>query len=102
MPAAYGLVARLPMEITPILVMADDDGVSDVISLLSHLVAICVIRLRCSGGNPRSGSPGSDDDGAFGVVCVGERSNFKNYPTHTQDHGDGIATKGESVVHVPS
>ena len=28
---------------------------------------------------------------------VGERSNFKKIPTHTQDHGDGIATRGESV-----
>ena len=33
---------------------------------------------------------------------VGERSNFKKFPTYTQDHGDGIATRGESVVHVPS
>ena len=32
---------------------------------------------------------------------VGKRSNFKKIPTHTQDHGDGIATRGESVVHVP-
>ena len=31
------------------------------------------------------------------VVLVGERSNFKKFPTHTQDHGDGIATGGESV-----
>ena len=23
-------------------------------------------------------------------------------PTYTQDHSDGIATRGESVVHVPS
>ena len=22
------------------------------------------------------------------VVVVGERSNFENFPTHTQDHGD--------------
>ena len=35
-------------------------------------------------------------------ITVGERSNFKKIPTHTQDHGDGIATRGESVVHVPS
>ena len=28
---------------------------------------------------------------------VGERNNFKKNPTHTQDHGDGIATRGESV-----
>ena len=27
----------------------------------------------------------------------GERSNFKKIPTHTQDHGDDIATRGESV-----
>ena len=33
---------------------------------------------------------------------VGEHSNFKKIPTYTQDHGDGIATRGESVVHVPS
>ena len=26
-----------------------------------------------------------------------ERSNFKKFPTHTQDHGDDIATRGESV-----
>ena len=26
----------------------------------------------------------------------------KKIPTHTQDHGDVIATRGESVVHVPS
>ena len=26
----------------------------------------------------------------------------KKIPTYTQDHGDGIATRGESVVHVPS
>ena len=32
-----------------------------------------------------------------GLKCVGERSNFKKIPTHTQDHGDGIATRGESV-----
>ena len=31
------------------------------------------------------------------VDIVGERSNFKKIPTHTQDHGDGIATRGESV-----
>ena len=31
------------------------------------------------------------------VTSVGERSNFKKFPTHTQDHGDGIATRGESV-----
>ena len=30
-------------------------------------------------------------------TSVGERSNFKKIPTHTQDHGDGIATRGESV-----
>ena len=35
-------------------------------------------------------------------ATVGERSNFKKFPTHTQDHGDGIATRGESVVYVPS
>ena len=35
-------------------------------------------------------------------LIVGERSNFKKIPTHTQDHGDGIATRGESNVHVPS
>ena len=34
-----------------------------------------------------------DDDSRTGVdtanvKIVGERSNFKNYPTHTQDHGD--------------
>ena len=34
--------------------------------------------------------------------AVGERSNFKKIPTHTQDHGNDIATRGESVVHVPS
>ena len=33
---------------------------------------------------------------------VGERSNLKKIPTYTQDHGDGIATRGESVVYVPS
>ena len=26
----------------------------------------------------------------------------KKIPTHTQDHGDGIATRGKSVVYVPS
>ena len=26
---------------------------------------------------------------------VGERSNFKTFLTHTQDHGDDIATRGE-------
>ena len=31
------------------------------------------------------------------IISVGERSNFKKIPTHTQDHGDGIATRGESV-----
>ena len=36
------------------------------------------------------------------VRIVGERSNFKKIPTHTQDHGDGIATRGESDVHIPS
>ena len=30
-------------------------------------------------------------------TAVGERSNFKKFPTHTQDHGDGIATRGESI-----
>ena len=30
---------------------------------------------------------------------VGERSNFKKNPTHTQDHGDGIATRGEVYLH---
>ena len=33
----------------------------------------------------------------LGDVPVGERSNFKKFPTHTQDHVDGIATRGESV-----
>ena len=28
---------------------------------------------------------------------VRERSNFKKNPTYTQDHGDGIAMRGESV-----
>ena len=36
------------------------------------------------------------------ITFVGERSNFKKIPTHTQDHGDGIATRGESDVYVPS
>ena len=44
--------------------------------------------------------------GVTGIVPgppdVGERSNFKKIPTHTQDHGDGIAMRGESVVYVPS
>ena len=31
------------------------------------------------------------------IYTVGERSYFKKFPTHTQDHGDGIATRGESV-----
>ena len=30
--------------------------------------------------------------------AVGERSNFKNFPTHTQDHGDDIATRGECCL----
>ena len=30
-------------------------------------------------------------------ATIGERSNFKKIPTHTQDHGDDIATRGESV-----
>ena len=30
--------------------------------------------------------PGSD-------ATVGEHSNFKKFPTHMQDHGDGIATR---------
>ena len=34
--------------------------------------------------------PGSD-------ATIGEYSSFKKIPTHTQDHGDGIATRGESV-----
>ena len=34
--------------------------------------------------------PGSD-------TTVGERSNFKKIPTYTQDHGDDITTRGESV-----
>ena len=38
----------------------------------------------------------------YNDATVGERSNFKKFPTYTQDHGDGIATRGESVVHVPS
>ena len=28
----------------------------------------------------------------------GERSNFKKIPTHTQDHGDDIATRGECCL----
>ena len=35
------------------------------------------------------------------VYVVGERSNFKKFPTYTQDHGDGIATRGESVSTYP-
>ena len=31
------------------------------------------------------------------LATAGERSNFKKIPTHTQDHGDGIVTRGESV-----
>ena len=31
------------------------------------------------------------------ILPVGEHSNFKKFPTHTQDHGDDIATRGESV-----
>ena len=34
--------------------------------------------------------PGSD-------ATVGEHSNFKKIPTHTQYHGDGKATRAESV-----
>ena len=30
-------------------------------------------------------------------IRVGEHSNFKKIPTHTQDHGDDIATRGEIV-----
>src|SRR4051812_11006536 len=33
---------------------------------------------------PGEAMPGS----YFGLVSVGERSNFKKIPTHTQDHGD--------------
>ena len=36
--------------------------------------------------------PSAEDE-----MGVGERSNFKKILTHTQDHGDGIATRGESV-----
>ena len=35
-------------------------------------------------------------------IIVGKHSNFKKIPTYTQDHGGDIATRGESVVHVPS
>ena len=36
--------------------------------------------------------------GTFGEHCdVGFRSNFKKFPTHTQDHVDGIAMRGESA-----
>ena len=35
------------------------------------------------------------------VTGVGERSNFKKIPTYTQDHGDGIATRLESVSTYP-
>ena len=38
-----------------------------------------------------------DRDAMTHLICVGERSNFKKIPTHTQDYGDGIATRGESV-----
>ena len=42
---------------------------------------------------------GMDDDaGDIQEPAVGERSNFKKIPTCTQDHGDGIAMRGESVV----
>ena len=34
-------------------------------------------------------------------VCVGEHSNFEKFPTHTQDHCDGIATREESVSTYP-
>ena len=27
-------------------------------------------------------------DPSLETICVGERSNFKKNPTHTQDHGD--------------
>ena len=39
--------------------------------------------------------------GPAGVLLadsVGERSNFKKFPTHTQDHGDDIATRGECCL----
>ena len=29
--------------------------------------------------------------------AIGKHSNFKKFPTHTQYHGDGIETRGESV-----
>ena len=53
----------------------------------------CTLTTRLFGGSWRWG---------MGVGGVGERSNFKKIPTHTQDHGDGIATRWESNVHVPS
>ena len=47
---------------------------------------------------PRGGArPPSPNRIGLGGGPVGEHSNFKKFPTHTQDHGDGIATRGESV-----
>ena len=31
-------------------------------------------------------------------ILVGERSNFKNFPTHTQDHGDAQQRGGECCL----
>ena len=31
-----------------------------------------------------------NDESGFGEVIVGERSNFKKIPTHTQDHGNDM------------
>ena len=52
---------------------------------------------------PPFGDEASLDDDEFVVPEVlGNIVISKKNPTYTQDHGDGIATRGESVVHVPS
>ena len=56
------------MKIAPTTVMADDGGIFDVVSLSLQLASS---GSGCSGGNSRSGSSGSDDDGVLSLSLLG-------------------------------
>lgn len=61
-------VAIHPMKTVPTLVMTDDGGVSDIISLSWHRHSRLHHHAQYARGNPRYETPGSNDRGIFGLM----------------------------------
>ena len=62
---------------------------------LMMMIKVLRIKLLLNFVGPRGHVP---HQSVLGNVVISK----KKIPTHTQDHGDGIEMRGESVVHVPS